>query len=232
MLVFLLLSSCSVDQEVQLGTDAGGTTTLEITLEQVLTTYFTDLAASMGAGEERSIFVPEDIRRSFSARPGVTAERVAVPQPGTLELELSFTDIGSVVASEGEAVQRLVSVSQNDGETTVSFRVTPRTVRDALRLSPMYGSEAASFILPPESGSISASVYTEQLAWALEEYEQGRPIREVITGSTISLRVHVDGQVTSQRGGEQLSSTAVRFELPVVELLTVQEERLFQVSFR
>lgn len=228
----LTLAACSVQQQVSLQRDGSGTTTMEIALDPILSTYFRDLSESVGASADGPIFDTEAIREAFEERPGVTARSVELNDEGELSLELAFDDIGEVVASQERAVRRLVSVREEGNATTVSFRATPQTVRDAMAMSPMYGSQAASFILPGEGASLSAAEYTEQLAWALEEYADERPVRRVVAQSAIQLTVAVEGEVVSQRGGRRLDASRVRFEIPVVELLTLDGERLFEVTFR
>jgi hypothetical protein len=84
-------------------------------------------------------------------------------------------------------------------------------------------------LLPP--AGMGTEEYTEYLVWALEEYEEPSSLREKITNASIRLNVDVDGEVISQSGGV-VDGNTVRFEVSLVELLTLPSPRTYAVEFR
>jgi hypothetical protein len=229
----VLVSGCSADQDLRLESDGSGTVDAEISVHPMLRQYMADLTASVGQQGEFRLFQPEALSQSFAARSGVDLVSVSEENPGGVRLRAAFAGLEAVLASEAEEVQETVSFTRgDDGTTRLRIELDRRAVRAVLSLSPLSGSEAFSMVLPPAEDPMSPEEYVEYLAWAFEEYEQDRPVEEVIRGAEIEVRLHVPGSVVSQEGGTIRDEDTVAFSIDVVRLLTLPDPVVYQVVFR
>jgi hypothetical protein len=230
----VLVSGCSADQDLRLESDGSGTVDAEISVHPMLRQYMADLTASVGQQGEFRLFQPEALSQSFAARSGVDLLSVSEENPGGgVRLRAGFVGLEAVLASEAEAVQETVSFTRrDDGTTRLRIELDRRAVRAVLSLSPLSGSEAFSMVLPPAEDPMSPDEYVEYLAWAFEEYEQDRPVEEVIRGAEIEVRLHVPGSVVSQEGGTIRDEDTVVFSIDVVRLLTLPDPVVYAVVFR
>ena len=62
------LFGCTIRQQVELGTDASGSVSMQIHLEPVFMQYIKDLSALTGESLEGGIFNVEQIKKEFSER--------------------------------------------------------------------------------------------------------------------------------------------------------------------
>lgn len=88
----------------------------------------------------------------------------------------------------------------------------------------------AQFILPPSDGSVSREEFRDEMAWALEEYEERAVVEQVLENAMIEVHVRPQGRIVSQQGGRIEGDTVV-FEMPVLTILTLNEERSYSLVF-
>ena len=221
------LVQCSARQDITLSVDGSGTADVDISLDPVLMRYLRDLSGSMGDEDAPlQVFDVEEIRRRFAERPGIELAEAGTAGAGLLSLSVRFDDVAALLSEESAS---FLSVTRSGGRSRLEVLVGRDTVEEALSYSPLDGSSVSQMLLPP--GGMGTEEYTEYLLWALEEYEEPQVLREKIESASLRLRVEVNGEIVSQNGGVRDGNT-VTFELPVVELLTLESPRRYAVEFR
>lgn len=88
----------------------------------------------------------------------------------------------------------------------------------------------AQFLFPPADGSVSREEYREEMAWALEEYDDREAVGRALDNATIEVRVDPAGEIVSQSGG-RVEDGVVVFSIPVLELLTLSGDRTYSLVF-
>ncbi|MFP3959779.1 MAG: hypothetical protein ACLFUX_06395 [Spirochaetaceae bacterium] len=225
----VLLAGCEVREDITISVDGSGTAETEIGLDRVFLRYLRDLSGSMGGAEDDlRIFDLEEIERRLAEREGLEVERIERGGPGELALSVRFSDVGTLLAEEDTRFIRLERPDDGDRRRLVML-AGRETAEEALTYSPAADSTAVRSLLPP--GGMGADEYTEYLVWALEEYEEPDTLGDKIGSAAIEVVVVVDGEILSQSGGERRGDT-VRFELPLVELLTADRPERYSVEFR
>ena len=226
----LLFFGCSAQQELHLRADGSGTTELRMEVHEVLVLYLADLQGLFDVDPaETPVFNLEEIKEVFAANDALELVSAETPQNNVLQLQLSFTDVARIAAAQDGSNNDLISLEQNGQEQTLHIYLNPGTVRGLLALTPIH--EVAEFLLPPRGEQMSRDEYVEYIVWALEEYESAAVLRRVVSEAAIELRVTVEGELTDQQGGQREGDVVV-FQIPVVELLTIQEPLRYSLSYR
>lgn len=221
------LGGCTVRQDIAVSVDGSGTADVDISLDEIFIRYLRDLSGSVGGAEdELRIFDVPEIERRFAERPGIELTRIGRGGPGLLSLSVRYDDVAALLEREEAG---FLTVEQAEGRSRLEILVSRDAVEEALSYSPLEGSSVSQMLLPP--AGMGTEEYTEYLVWALEEYEEPASLREKIRSASIRLNVTVEGEVIAQTGGVRDGNT-VRFEVSLVELLTLSQPRTYAVEFR
>lgn len=230
LVVAVLVSGCSVRQEVIINAQGGGTAEVSIRLSTLILSYYDDLTAALtGIEAEAPVFDQEAIRAAFEERPGISLSHLDAPTRGALSLAVVFDDLSAALAQEGEP--EVVRFSRSGSERTLRISLDRSAVDRFLNLAPTTGNDAVSFILPPDDPSVTEQEYRGQLTWALEEYADREAVDRILQAATISVTVKPEGDVVRQHGGEIVQNTVV-FTIPVLWLLTIPEPVVYEITYR
>lgn len=247
-LFILAATGCAVSQTVVLAPDGSGRGELTVDLHPMFVNYYRDLLISFGGDEDLPIFDIAAIEAGFAQRDTVELLEAEIVEPGTLRLAFSFADIetafqsipqggsgvgagpgvGSASAAEGLG---LVSFDRDGARRILSIFLDRSVVAVALGMVPVAEMGSVGLLLPPEGSDMSADEYADYVAWALEEYAGDADAFEVIRRSSMELTISVEGTPISVGGGKRIAGGA-RFEIPIVELLTLAEPRRYELRYR
>lgn len=230
--VIVLLGGCSAQQDVRLAPDGSGQATTDITLDPVFASYLRDLSMGLGADQDAPLFDVAAVRAALGARPGISVLDVRETGERQLRVAVGFDSVEALLAAQsdmGGMPQRFLRF-----ERTESFRrLAARIDRNAIaHLIGMAGIDPfiSESLLPPEDG-MSPADYRDYLAWAFEEYADGRPLDRVFGSSEVVTTVRPEGVVVQTRGGETTDG-AVRFTIPLVEAVTRREPLQYSLVYR
>lgn len=225
----LLAAGCSIREEITLSPDGSGTANLRVDLHPIMISYMNDLMAAMtGVEGEYPLFDLEQLAASFAERDGI--ELVAANQlsRGSLELEARFRDINAILAREDAT--GILNLARSGDRRELTIRLNREAVQRFLEFAPEESMTMAQFLFPPVDGSVSREEYRDEMAWALEEYEDRETVERVLDEAEIEVRIKPVGTIVSQRGGEIQGDTVV-FRIPLLVLLTLEEMRTYSVVF-
>ena len=238
--LLFLAASCSVREELTIDGNGSGQATISVDLSPILLSYYNDLLIAMtGVEGEYPVFDVEQIRASFAGRPGIELTSVQRPARGQLRMQFSFDDVNDVLARESGAASAegaevtpadVIQFRTNGPRREVVMRLNRDAVDTFLSFAPPESSAMTQFLFPPADGSVSESEYREELAWALEEYAPADEVNELLRRASIEVIVRPEGRIESQRGGSQRNG-AVVFSVPILEMLTITDEREYGLVF-
>ncbi|TVQ38699.1 MAG: hypothetical protein EA384_08180 [Spirochaetaceae bacterium] len=228
-LIVVLLSACSVRQEMTLSRSGAGQATVSVELHRVLVEYLADLSGFTGGSMQ--IFDLAALEERFAAEPGVELLSATVPNAHQLRLRVRFADIARVFDAQSGVVREVFTFSEDGEQRRLQIRLTPHSVRALMGFSPASDSMLADILLPPVDQPMREADYVDYLAWALEEYQRQTPIATIIRNAAIRVEIEPEGRIVSQRGG-RTEGNRVIFEIPVVQLLTVRDALEYSLTFR
>ena len=228
------LSGCSARQDLTIQSDGSGSASVTVTLHPIMVSYFTDLMSAMtGADAEHPVFDLDHIRAVFAERPGTRITRLEEPERGTLRVDVSFTDVNVLLPPTGSGTPVLAFV-RRAAERELRLRLDREALDRMMDLSPPGAAQLAGLLLPPTDGSVSRSEFRPEMAWALEEYGERRVVERVLDDATIDVVVRTPTPIIRQTGGRiepGSGDRAVRFSVPVLDVLTLTGERVYSVVF-
>ncbi len=232
LIALVLLAGCAVREEITLEPDGSGEATLTVDLHPILVAYVSDLASAMSGVEadaaELALFDVAQITAEIDERPGMELVRAEQRGRGGLTLVTRFTDINAIFAREG--AQDVLRLERRGDERVLTMTLGRDAVARFLEYAPDESATMIELLFPPPDGSVTREEYREELAWALEEYDRRAAVERALDEARIEVVVTPRGRIVSQRGGEVVDGS-VRFTIPVLELLTLREERVYSLVF-
>jgi hypothetical protein len=236
----LAVTSCMVREELTIDGSGSGSVTLTINLNSILLDYYSDLlSAFTGVEGDYPVFDLEQLVAAFEARPGLTLTEIERSALGQLRMEMSFDDLNQILADPGEtpgdagsaaAPADVFSFRSVGSRRELTVRLDRTAVNSFLAFAPPESAMMTQFLFPPDDGSVSHDEYRDELAWALEEYAPAGDVQRILEQSAIEVVVRPAGRIESQDGGTLRDGT-VTFRAPILELLTLSEERVYRVVF-
>jgi len=225
----LIASGCAVREDVVLNPDGAGEAALEIELHPIMIAYMNDLMTAMaGVPDEYEIFDLEQIGASFSERDGVDLVAIERVSRGSLRMSIRFDDINELFAREG--AEDTLSFGPSGANRELRFTLNREAVQRFLSFAPEDSMTMAQFLFPPADGSVSREEYRDEMAWALEEYDDRATVERVLDAARIDVRITPVGRIVAQEGG-RVEGASVVFSIPVLELLTLPDERTYSLVF-
>lgn len=225
----LLAAGCTVREDVVLAADGSGEASLSVELHPIMIAYMNDLMTAMSGVEgEYPLFDLEQIAVSFAEREGVELIDVRRPKRGALALSVGFTDIREVFARED--ADDILTFARDGANRELTVTLNRDAVQRFLEFAPEENASMAQFLFPPADGSVSREEYREEMAWALEEYDDREAVERALDNATIEVRVDPAGEIVAQSGG-RVEDGVVVFSIPVLELLTLSGDRTYSLVF-
>lgn len=233
--LFLAASGCSVHQEISLRPDGSGRADIRIVLDPAFTEYIQDLSATLGSDEGSGEGVSDQVfqipllEQAFAEEPGLYLVEASSPQPEELNLLVDFDSLARLVTMRSSRLAGVVRFERTDLFRRLAVRLDRRGIEQLIALVGV-DPFITETLLPPE-GDMSEEEYRDYLAWALDEYAQGRSIATVLDESRIETLVAPQGQITQIRGGTA-EDGGVRFVTPLLRALTTRVPLEYSLIFQ
>jgi hypothetical protein len=227
VIVLVLFSSCSIDQEIELNKDGSGTASIDIEVMNGFYDYLETFGADaddLGYESEDSIFNLAAIEAKLSELNGVIIEKISSPTDKKLKIEFSFSDIGNII----EGIQGdpdLISFVRSGNSSTFKFFLNAQTYYQIIPLVPVTDSPLYEALGPQPEYPISEQEYLD-----LVEFTIGEEGPEMVKESFVTTELDVDGEVIYQMGGDP-SRRKVDFEMPLLKFLLLLDTTEYRVTF-
>lgn len=232
VIVALVVTSCTVKEEITLTGQGSGSAVVRVELHPILVAYYGDLMTAMtGVDGEVPVFDLDQLTLAFAEHPSVRLLRVERRARGSLQLEVAFDDVNAVFSDADLDGSGLFSFRTVGSQRELTVRLDQNTVGRFLAFAPPESAMMSEFLLPPRDGSVSRTEYQEELGWALEEYAPSAEVQAALSQAAIEVAIRPTGTIQSQTGGTVREDGAVVFRVPVMELLTLTEPLIYQVVF-
>ena len=228
LLAVLLFAGCSADQTIVLEEDGSGTALIEITLDPIFEAYLTDLTASFGGDESAVLFDMDAIRHSITAQPGLDLVGLTAPSRSTLQLDLAFDSVDSLLRYQGQRMGLYLRFERTESFRRLAARIDREAIDHFVRIAGVDPFVRDSLMPPPDV--TSPAEYRDYLAWALEEYRRDRGLDVVFRESRVVTVVLPAGSIVQVRGGD-VTGEGARFVTPLIEAATTPEPFVYSLVF-
>jgi len=229
LLLLLIFSSCSVQQEITLNSEGGGTCRGDVHVSEVFADYLAELASlSMEESEDFVLFETEKIKNDIEKeQSGVSVRKIQPKDKNTLHLELTFSSIEKLVRSEEARSAEIIRLEESaNGQKTVHIHLDRYNYK---HLNTLF-SEEQSLVMdtfgPEENEGLTEEEYLDMMSFAL-----GEEGPELILSSTIETRITVEGTIIEQKGGVRKDNTVI-FRIPLIRILLLDQPLDYSLTFR
>jgi hypothetical protein len=234
-----LLSSCSVRQEIYLENDGSGVTLVGIDLSEMLVEYFTELMELGTGGRQAPVFDLGKMRATFADIPDISLVEANTMDRGKLATMIQYQDIQSIFHEHvGESVREAASFEKQNKRYTLQLyldRANYGAIVDRMiQLASLEEQrDYISGLLQPGDEETILGIYE----YAFAEYTGEKTVREIIEQSEVVVDVYVRGEIVEHSGGEPIPGKneyqqGLRYTIPLLEILTLEEPLTYSLVFR
>ena len=220
--------ACAVTQELTVRDDRSGETEITVDISPDLVARIQEMAALTGAElPEDGIVNLDGIRRSLSARPGVTVIRIELPEAHRVQVEFAFADAPAIFPSASLLWEAgIVTFEDVEEGTRVRLYLDLDNYKHLSEIFPLLDDPVVRAMGPEENTEITSEDYLTMMGFVL-----GPSGPDAIADSLITIELTVEGELVSQSGGRVEDGVAI-FEVPLLDLLLLHEPIDLQVVFR
>ena len=227
----VILFSCTIKQEARVFPDGSGSVDFRFEVKE----YFVDSLMEMASfGDDSELLkngtffdIPKT-KESFAEKPAVTLTSISSPEPTVLEGTFSFQDIRKVFEDEAELTEAgVLKFARNGGESTLTIHLDRKNFSRISSFSPALNNPLFEMFGPQENDETTRDEYYEMIEFAF-----GGESAAGLATSFVELQVTVEGELLSQKGGEQLEENTVLFRIPLVDILLLNRALDYSLTFK
>lgn len=232
LIVIFNFQSCTLKQTLNINKEAAG----DISFELTLAPFFVEVAEQLSElfpeendipDSSHGIFDVVKIREDFSKSSGSILEKLENPSSNILQGTLLFDDIRTALNGSGSNnILEIFSFTTKNNINTVSVEINYETVEQFLMANPSMNSPLMESFGPLANRGLNKEDYLDMMQFAL-----GDESRVGIRESYLIMDINVDGKIISQSGGTKVDQDTVRFKIPLLRILLLDEPESFSVSF-
>ncbi|MGA2477300.1 MAG: hypothetical protein ABSG63_00955 [Spirochaetia bacterium] len=230
ILFALLAMSCSVNQTIMIKSDGSGTLAMRADVSKLLRDYIGSLSEVSGKpapAAGANLFDAAAIRKDFETRKGLTVKKAVTPTPTSFDLELSYTSIRDIFASDATLKNAgVMTWSEEAGKKTLKLHLDRTNYTQLSALFPMLKDPAIAGLGPQVNDTITDAEYLDMIKFSLGDDGPG-----LLKKSFITLTIDPEGEIISQSGGTVNGGTVV-FRIPLIRLLVLDKPLDYSVSFK
>lgn len=230
------LGACTVSQQIHLRGGCSGETAIAIEFSDS-DALVHDLTGRSEAGADALASFGNRVRSHLDTREDVTAVRVDSSEADRMEVEFAFRDARAVLpnaplrplilASEALAEVDFITFEEVAEGTRVRAYLDLNGYRQFSSLFPLLDNPLIRPLGPEESAGLTPEDYLAIVAFVL-----GPDGPAAISDSEIAIRIRVDGELVSQRGGRVEEDGAVVFEVPLLDVLLLHQPLEMEIVAR
>ena len=222
------LGACAATQELLVRADRSGETAIAIELDPELVARIQEMAplANIELPEEGFVNL-ETLHDTLATLPGVTVTHVEAPEENLLDLAFSFGDAPAMFSSPSLLWEAgIVTFEEVEEGTRVRLYLDLDNYKQLKQIFPILDDPFVHAMGPDENAEITSEDYLTMMGFLLTS-----EVADTIPESVITIRLSVDGELVSQRGGRIEDGVAI-FELNLLNLLLLHEPVDLEVVFR
>jgi hypothetical protein len=233
LIIFLsslaLLSSCTVKQEVYIEADSSGAVHFDIEVEE----FFNEVVEDFKVFEDEENAdvtqtnideIQDSLNKSPYTRYAVLEEIEENHYVGTFQFvdaSLFFNDVEDELNLED-----LFQFTKTDESTTLDFYLDINNYPKLTELVPLLKDPSFSIFGPEENIGVSQADYLDMISYLL-----GEEGPDAVMRSYISLVMNTNSPIISHEGGDIITDTQIRFNIPMIDFLLLAEPVSYSVTW-
>ena len=223
------LGACAVTQDLTVRADRSGETTIAIDLTPDVVARIQEMAALTNIELPEKGFVNlVKLHKTLDSLQGVTVTHLDAPEDHRLDLAFAFEDAPAMFPSPSLLWEAgIVTFEEVEEGTRLRLYLDMDSYKQVKAVFPeVLDNDFIRAMGPEENTEITAEDYLTMMGFLLTS-----EVADTIPESVITIRLSVDGELVSQRGGRIEDGVAI-FELNLLDLLLLHEPVDLEVVFR
>ncbi|MEA1911898.1 MAG: hypothetical protein U9N32_09540 [Spirochaetota bacterium] len=232
LLLISNFQSCTLKQTLNINKDAAGNISFELTLAPFFVEVAEQLSELFPDENEKSninhdIFDIVKIKEDFSKSKGSSLHKLESPSSNILQGTFLFDDIRTALNGSGSNnIMDIFTFTTNNNINTLAVDLNYKSVEQFLAANPSMNSPLMESFGPMANKGLNEDDYLDMMQYAL-----GDESRIGIKESYLLMDINVDGKIISQSGGIKIDQDTVRYKIPLLKILLLDESESFSVSF-
>lgn len=220
LLPLLLLASCRVNSTLLIHDNGSGEMENSIVLSPFFEEFFFDIF-------EKDPLM-EEIQLSLRNHPGLINPLMEADN-GRFTNRFGFMDINRLPGiSDG-----MMQLKEQGNEHRLEIRMNRENWNQLETLVPMLADPSISYLGPEGSLGLTRPEFRDMLIYPFEGYAPTIEDAEAsLDDSRIVLRIKVDGTISAIQNGIKVSSSEAEFTLPLFDLLMLDRELFYSLTYR
>jgi len=219
IIILSLLTACSVNTSLVIEDTGAGKMESQVELADFFGEFFFDIF-------ERENLL-EEFRMGFVEN-GFQHVILRENSDNSFTQYFAFADINSLPGlSEG-----ILELKREGNLQSLSIRINRENWADLQKLFPLLADPSISYLGPEGSQGLNRAEFHEMLLYPFEDYAASPALAsQALDESVIKLQVKVPGEIIEVQGGSKLSSDEAVFLLPLFDILMLDRNIEFGVSY-
>ena len=230
-LVFLIfLNACSSRQNIYISDTGEGTVSIDINLDNMLTSYARDLLGGFSGPDQNNVqlFDIQKIKNTVIGLDGVFLTNISTNTVENLHLNFSFKNPADIFKNPvATDVPELVSFSTTMIGDKIRKKLNLLLTKDNFRAVTSLLGLGNSEVLDtfgPQKNPYTSEEYLDLMDYMFEEYETSAKIRAIVMASKIVINLKTDGRIVSSKGCKVLDSvSSAIIEIPLLDIVTLEK---------
>lgn len=217
--LLILFGSCRVNSQLIIKEDLSGAMENRIELAPFFSEFFFDIF-------ERDPLLAE-IHTSLMLQPGFDSVDLG-PTADGFDNSFTFADFHELSLSQG-----LLTLEENQGVKNLSLNINRENWSLLEEMIPMLADPSISYMGPSGSEGLSREEFREMLVYPFDGYAPSwEASMDELNNSYIHLEIEVEGEILQVENCTKLSSSRVRIEIPLFDLLMLDSPLSYALSYR
>ena len=219
----MLLSACTVTENITVGDGGTVASSSDIHVEQFFVDVLADFAEFL---PEDNASIMDDAVQSFgndlAGRDAVLSAVTAKTGENEYSVDFSVSDISTFIGSFGIENQSLFTLT--DG--SFAFHLDISNYGELKEIVPFLADPNFEVYGPEYNQGMSDADYLEMISFLL-----GEDGPEAIRNGLVTVRISVPGTITATEGAEAAEPSVAEFSFPIISFLLLNDPISFSVSW-
>jgi len=230
IIVFFSINACSSRQDIYISDTGDGTGSIDIDLDNMLTSYARDLLGGFSGPDQDNVqlFDIQKIKNTVIDLDGVSLTNITADTAENLHLTFSFKNPANIFANSVDSdIPDLVSFSSEVNGNQIRKKLTMVLTKDNFRaVTALLGLENSEILdtFGPQENPYTSNEYLDLMDYMFEEYENSANIRAIVRSSKIVINLKTDGQIVGSKSCRIADSGSdAIIEIPLLDIVTLEK---------
>ncbi len=230
IVTFFFINACSSRQDIYISDTGEGTASIDINLDNMLTSYAGDLLGGFSGPDQDNVqlFDIQKIKNTVMGLEGVFLTDISSSNSESLHLNFSFKNPADIFRNPLDTgIPDLISFSTTKKGNGIRKKLNLFLTKDNYKaVTALLGLENSEVLdtFGPQENPYTSSEYLDLMDYMFDEYGTSENIRTVVRTSKIIINLKTDGQIVASKGCKITDSGSdAIIVIPLLDIVTLEK---------